>query len=125
MTSSKGKRTTWRDVEHGQHELWHATASRTTWGEGEESTGERARVVLLRLVSTRNASDPPVTDDRVFILGLADVAAIVSGLMATGNDAFGRGAMVAAMADVLGVSDAEAQHAESIIDRISGEVRGE
>jgi poly(3-hydroxybutyrate) depolymerase len=87
--------------------------------EATEPTGERVRVVAVRLDGMLNNAD--VADERTYVLGLDEVARLLSGLMAAGNHAFGRAAVVAAMADTLGVADDEAARAEAALTRILDE----
>lgn len=80
--------------------LLHGTMGAPIGALGEDGAG---RYVLLRLAAKRNHGTEQ--DDRTYLLGIDEVASVLSGLITMGNAAFGRDALQDAMAAHLRLTD--------------------
>lgn len=96
--------------------LWlvDGTMVATVMTRNADDTGDVGAQVAMRLGSRLNLSG--ASDDRTFVLGLDEVAGLIGALMGAGNQAFGRGAMVAAMADHLGIDPGTRDRTTTAVD---------
>ena len=104
-------------------DVWIVDGTMVATAGGHEETGERISFVALRIASVRNQTSGQERDDRTFVLGLDAVVNLLGGLLDCGSTAFGRGTVMTAMADALGVDPRLRDEAFTAVDEAVKDIR--
>lgn len=107
--------------------LWLVHGTMGSVVEVRHANGERATMLAVRVGSRLNRpDDEAVTDDRTYVLGLDEAVGLLSGLMQGSNAAFGRAAVMSAMADELHIDPTTRDRTAAAVERaVGGEFRDE